>query len=106
MQATSPKIIKKALATRPNEADAKLLEAARRARSEGGSFTEMYQTAASVTGLLELLAKLTGSSTEPPANTNWSAVANLIEETARRSMSVEAALFYLMSVESEAGDAL
>lgn len=84
--------------------DATLLDAAKRAQREGGSFTEMYQTSASVTGLLELLAKLTGYSGEPPSDTNWSAIANLIEECARRNTSVEAALLNLMNAETAIAD--
>lgn len=82
-------------------ADKRLLEAARKALHEGQSFQEMYQSVAAANGLLELLSHLTGDSGEPADNVNWCAVANLVEECARRLNPAEAALYQLYEYERD-----
>lgn len=79
--------------------DAALIDAARRAQHEAGSFTDAFRSIGMIDGSLEILHHLLNASGEPPDDVNWSSVGSLIDGLRRRSTELYCMIGHLEAYE-------
>jgi len=88
-----------------NDSDRRLLEAARDARNEGGSFEQMYRSMGAINGVLAMLSHIiTTAPVDDEISLDWCSIGHTLADLRAGGMNVYCALGELARFERERED--